>query len=70
MVAPCVFRDLADEAYRIDAGDGIDQRVEMWLCNWPTTMGPRPPWVARLIGSGLAIKPVIDCQNCSVRKPL
>lgn len=67
-VPPCVFRDLADEAFRIDAATGREERVDVWLCAWPTTLGARPPWVTRAIGSGLAIDPEKDCASCPVRK--
>jgi hypothetical protein len=66
---PCVFRDLSDEAYRIDHLTGKQTLTEVWLCSWPTTLGAVPPWVKRTINGGLAIRPEHDCPNCPVRRP-
>lgn len=66
-VPPCSFRDLSDEAYRVDMATRRETRVDVWLCTWPSTMGARPPWVDRRLGAGIAIQPEIDCLNCPVR---
>lgn len=68
MPSPCAFRDLSDEAYRIDAETGKQERIDLWLCNWPTTLPAVPPWHKRRVGPGLAIDPDQDCENCPVRK--
>lgn len=64
---PCLHRDLADEAYRIDAETGKEQRVDLWLCTWPTTIKVAPPWMAKRLGPSPAIDPETDCVNCAVR---
>lgn len=66
-IPPCVYRDLSDEAFRLDAA-GKETRIELWLCNWPTTLAAVPPWHRRLVGPGLAIDVEKDCANCAVRK--
>lgn len=68
MPHPCAFRDLSDEAYRIHAETGNQERVDVWLCNWPTTLAAVPPWHKRRVGPGLAIDPDRDCLDCPVRK--
>lgn len=60
---PCVYRDMSDEAYRLSS-PGKHERIDVWLCSWPTTLGPTPRWVRRSIGFGLAITPEHDCRNC------
>lgn len=52
---PCLHRDLADEAYRIDAATGAERRVDVWLCTWPTTIKAAPPWMAKRLGPSPAI---------------
>lgn len=64
---PCVFRDLADEAFRLEV-NGNETRIDLWLCNWPTTLAAVPPWHRRLVGPGLAIDVERDCVACPVRK--
>ena len=68
MPDPCVYRDLADEAYRLDPASGAETRIEVWLCTWPTTLSAAPPWMARQVGPSPAIDPERDCINCPVRK--
>lgn len=65
---PCKFRDLSDEAYRIDAATGAETRIDVWLCTWPTTLAAVPAWLDRRIGKGPAIDPDRDCINCPVRQ--
>lgn len=67
-IPPCVYRDLSDEAYRVSLATGRKERREVWLCSWPTSLGARPRWVERCLGSGLAIEPESDCVNCPVRR--
>lgn len=67
-VPPCVYRDLADEAYRIDAETGAETRIDVWLCTWPTTLPASPGWFKRRIGPSPAIDPVRDCAACAVRR--
>jgi phosphotransferase system IIA component len=71
-VPPCVFRDLSDEAYRVDLQSGTQTRIDVWLCGWPTTLmnTPKPRWVDRAIGHGLAINPEADCVNCPSRRAI
>jgi hypothetical protein len=66
-IPPCVYRDLSDDAYRVDAVTGAEKRIEVWLCTWPTTLGAKPPWVESIIGKGLAITPATACPACPVR---
>lgn len=42
---PCIYRDLADEAWRVDAETGAETRTEVWLCTWPTTIAAAPPGI-------------------------
>lgn len=66
---PCVYRDFSDEAYVLGLSANAKlERIEVSLCSWPTTMGLRPRWVDRRIGSGLRIDPETDCPSCPVRK--
>ena len=67
-IPPCIYRDLSDDACEIDAVTGAERRIDIWLCNWPTTLTSVPDWFKRRIGSGPAIDPDRDCMNCSVRK--
>ena len=62
-----LHRDLADEAYRLDPATGVEQRVDLWLCTWPTTIKAAPPWMARRLGPSPAIDPETDCANCAAR---
>jgi hypothetical protein len=66
--APCAYRDLSDDAVRIDAATGKETSIEVWLCSWTTTLGATPPWHRRRVGGGIAIDPETDCENCPVRK--
>jgi hypothetical protein len=65
---PCIYRDLADEGFRIDAETGKETRIDVWLCTWPTTISAAPAWFTRRIGPSPAIEPDRDCMNCPVRK--
>lgn len=67
-IPPCMYRDLSDDAVQIDPATGAQTRVDLWLCNWPTTLAAVPAWFRRRIGSGPAIDPDPDCINCPVRK--
>jgi hypothetical protein len=64
---PCVYRDLSDDAVRIEP-TGAQTKIDVWLCSWPTTIAAVPPWFPRRIGPSPAIDPERDCMNCPVRK--
>lgn len=66
-VPPCMYRDLSDDAVRIDA-TGAETRIDVWLCSWPTTLAAVPAWFRKRLGPSPAIDPDPDCMNCPVRK--
>jgi hypothetical protein len=63
-VPPCVYRDLSDDAVRIEAS-GKETRIDVWLCNWMPEK-PVPPYIRRFLG--MAIEPERDCASCPVRR--